>query len=100
MSSKEKEQGWGGNNEVGFKNLHLGVDCQFPKSLPEKPVDQAMLFIRTLPVLMISQYAKLSQGSYSILGPGLGDFKVSFSRRGVLGISGHTEAQILKRDLT
>ena len=52
------------------------------------------------PVLGMSQNATLSQESYSILGPGLGDFKVDFSRRGVIGIGEHTEAQILKQDLT
>ena len=84
-----------------MKKLHLNFDHQFSKCQPEKPADQAMLSsLEHYPVLGMSQNATLSQGSYSILGPGLGDFKADFSRRGVVGISEYTEAQILKQDLT
>lgn len=48
MSSKDKEQVWKGSNEVRFEQLHLGCQLSILK-LPEKPADQAMLSLRTLP---------------------------------------------------
>ena len=51
------------------------------------------------PVLVISKNANLRQSSYSISGPGLGDFKAGFARRRVVGISGHTEVKVLKQVL-